>query len=82
MMYNVTIKRDTNKEGKAMKNCKHLAPKDYRIALYDPADEIVHASYATLAEAMKDYDIPADIEFEQGLGALFIAVPYSARKTA
>lgn len=66
-----------------MKNCKYLAPKDHRIALYEPGnDSLVHASYATLAEAMKDYDIPEDIEFEQGLGELFIAVPYSARKHA
>ena len=60
------------------RNCRFLAPKDYRIALYDPSDEYetIYASYATLDEAMKDYEIPADIKFEQGLGALFIAAPY------
>lgn len=65
------------------KHCNHLVAKSNRIALYEPGnDSLVHAAYPTLAEAKKDYDIPDDIKFEQGLGELFIAVPYSARKHA
>ena len=63
------------------KHCNHLVDRSRRIALYEPGfTSLVHAAYPTLAEAKKDYDIPEDIEFEQGLGELFIAVPYSARK--
>lgn len=65
------------------KKCRFMADKDYRIALYESGNEsLVHASYPTLADAMKEYDIPEDVEFEQGLGQIFIAVPYSARKHA
>ena len=61
-------------------HCDFLSPKERRIALYDPSNEFVFAAYPTLEEAMKDFDIPADIEFEQGAGQLFIAVPLTARK--
>ena len=63
------------------KNCKHLVEKDRRIALYEPDnDSNVYAAYPTLEAARKDYNIPEDVEIEQGLGQLFIAVPYSAKK--
>ena len=66
-----------------MKNCTHLVPTNRRIVLYEPGNEsVINGAYATLAEAMKDYKIPENIEFEQGLGALFIAVPYLSRKRA
>ena len=62
-----------------MKNCKYMR-KNERIALYEPGnDSLVYAAYPTLADAKKEYNIPDDIQFEQGLGQLFIAVPYSAR---
>ena len=37
------------------KKCRFMADKDYRIALYEPGNEsLVHASYPTLADAMKE----------------------------
>ena len=63
------------------KNCKYLVEKERRIALYEPDnDSNVYAAYPTLEAARKDYNIPEDVEIEQGLGQLFIAVPYSAKK--
>lgn len=64
-----------------MKNCKHLVPQNRRIALYEPGNEsLVHATFATLEDAQRAYNIPDDTEIEQGLGQLYIAVPYLARK--
>ena len=64
------------------RHCNHLVSKKDRIALYEPGnDSLVYDSFPTLAEAQKKYNIPDDIEFEQGLGQLFIAVPFSARKS-
>lgn len=63
------------------KHCNHIVPKNRRISLYEPGnDSLINGEYATLEEAKKDFYIPDDIVFEQGLGQLFIGVPYSARK--
>lgn len=62
-------------------NCKHLVEADRRIALYDPMNESnVFASFATLEEAQKYFIIPDDIEIEQGIGMLFIAVSPMAKR--